>query len=592
MKNKKQHGFVLVSVLFFVVLIIALLGAYLLITHLELASTKHVKDSTSGFAAGEAGLNIRAEEMRNIFVGYNQPSGSSPNATNPCEGSNKGSGDYICKKFIFGHNNVTTYLSEDEDNPINTTIPVGERYQNLNAQEYRYTVFSVAKGAQDQTESVLQLRFKSRLVPLFQFAAFYDKDLEIAPGTEMSLSGPIHTNGDLYLNADVNLNIYGQITSAGDIFRGRKNNNNCGSSVNIIAPVSLKAMLNGCSKRTKVTDFSAWKGMVESKVEKLTVPSPEILNPDSSSTYFSSADLRLQLKLDSSNNVDTSNATTGVVVLNADGSENSSETSSLNSCSGNINGYAVGSTKTFYNNREKKYIRMLEVDLQSLFNCLYSTKWLGGASRVLSDDSEGGLVFNFSLSGPNANSSSNNYGVRITNASTLASSESGAPQIKGLSIITNQAVYLQGNYNSINKKPSAIMADSFNILSNAWNDSKSSWSQRIASNTTINTAVLSGTDSTGGTEGTGGQGGSYNGGLENYPRLHEQWNGKTLTYKGSFVSLDTPKHVNGSWVYGNPQYNAPTRVWDYDTDFNDGDNLPPMSPRFVYLRQELFSQSF
>ena len=58
------------------------------------------------------------------------------------------------------------------------------------------------------------------------------------------------------------------------------------------------------------------------------------------------------------------------------------------------------------------------------------------------------------------------------------------------------------------------------------------------------------------------------------------------------MSLSTPKHVKGAWVYGTPQYNAPTRNWDYDTDFNDGDKLPPLSPRFVYLRQELFVREY
>ena len=202
------------------------------------------------------------------------------------------------------------------------------------------------------------------------------------------------------------------------------------------------------------------------------------------------------------------------------------------------------------------------------------------------------MVFNFSIDGVDSEKSSNNYGVRLRNSSYLGSSKSGAPQIKGLTVVTNQAIYLWGDYNTTSKKPAAIMSDSFNILSTAWNDSKSSWSQRVAANTTINTAILSGTDSTGGIEGTSGQGGTYNGGLENYPRLHEQWSGKTLTYKGSFVSLSTPKHVKGAWVYGSPQYNAPTRNWDYDTDFNDGDKLPPLSPRFVYLRQELFVREY
>jgi hypothetical protein len=86
--------------------------------------------------------------------------------------------------------------------------------------------------------------------------------------------------------------------------------------------------------------------------------------------------------------------------------------------------------------------------------------------------------------------------------------------------------------------------------------------------------------------------GAYNGGLENYPRFHENWSGRTFTYRGSFVSLGTPRHVDGAWVYGNPQYTAPNRDWDYDTDFNNAANLPPLTPRFVYLRQELFVRRY
>jgi hypothetical protein len=50
--------------------------------------------------------------------------------------------------------------------------------------------------------------------------------------------------------------------------------------------------------------------------------------------------------------------------------------------------------------------------------------------------------------------------------------------------------------------------------------------------------------------------------------------------------------VDGAWVYGAPQYTAPTRAWGYDSDFDDAENLPPMSPRFVYLRQQLFLRAF
>lgn len=107
---------------------------------------------------------------------------------------------------------------------------------------------------------------------------------------------------------------------------------------------------------------------------------------------------------------------------------------------------------------------------------------------------------------------------------------------------------------------------------------------------------MAGTDSTGGAvgagtaiggvEGAGGQGGGYNGGLENYPRFHEDWSGDTLLYRGSFVSLNKPVHAIGSWA--RQSYSPPNRDWNYDTSFNNAADLPPITPRFVYLRQELF----
>ncbi|MCS6962243.1 MAG: hypothetical protein NZT61_07070, partial [Deltaproteobacteria bacterium] len=82
----------------------------------------------------------------------------------------------------------------------------------------------------------------------------------------------------------------------------------------------------------------------------------------------------------------------------------------------------------------------------------------------------------------------------------------------------------------------------------------------------------------------------YNGGLENYPRFHEDWNGYTLTYRGSFVSLNKPLKVRGFWA--SQCYRPPARDWQYDTRFNDAVNLPPLTPRFVYQKQQLYLRHF
>jgi hypothetical protein len=596
----KNDGFAMITVLFMTVVLLAMVGSLTSLTRSEIGANISSRDSVKGFYAAEAGLNLRAEEVRQTFVGYNRPDGVSPTEADACTSGNMGTDDFACQEVIFGKHKAVTYVVEEPDNPLVLTIPPGERYQNLNAQEYRYTVTSKAIGINGQVEAILELKFKSRLVPLFQFAAFYNKDLEILPGPYMNLAGPVHTNGDLYLDSGNTLEIEGQVTAADDVYRGRKNNSVCSSNdIDILDPSSFRTLLGSCSSRTKITEamLPPWNSMIQIGVPVVTVPEPEDLNPEPGKIYWDKADLRLVLHLNSSNNIVTSSSSVGVEVRDASNQVLSSETNTLEDagdCPGSISGRAVGYSDSFYNNREGGNIHMLDVDMRALLNCIHEESLMG--TKTLDDDTEGGLVIHLSVDGPDSAEAQSLYGVRVRNAAELQANVSGAPTIRGVTFVSDQAFYSMGDYNSINKIPSAFLADSYNALSNAWSDSNTSWSSRVPSDTTVNAAILAGTDVTGGVEGTGGQdSGEYNGGLENYPRFHEQWAKspkRTFYYTGSFVSLNSPLHANGAWKYGSPQYTAPNRNWGYDTDFNNAENLPPITPRFVYLRQQLFSRDF
>jgi hypothetical protein len=176
----------------------------------------------------------------------------------------------------------------------------------------------------------------------------------------------------------------------------------------------------------------------------------------------------------------------------------------------------------------------------------------------------------------------------------------------GVTVASDQALYVEGDYNtgggacssfaSCPKAPAALMADTLNVLSNGWagatgcrNDCQSfqPLASRPAASTTLFTAFLAGVDQT--------VPGTYNGGLENYPRFHESWSGTTLAYRGSFVSLGTPRHSSGPWCGTGSTcniYNPPGRNWDYDTAFQNVANLPPLTPRFVSVDQILFTENF
>jgi len=202
------------------------------------------------------------------------------------------------------------------------------------------------------------------------------------------------------------------------------------------------------------------------------------------------------------------------------------------------------------------------------------------------------------------------------------------------------------------KKPAAVVGGTLNVLSCDWIDPSGSGACRSSMNngvneggapyrpadersttarpgsmpaadqTFINAAFLAGNDNTtcpGNPGGRDCQYAFYSGGLENYPRFHETWGAQRFWYQGSFVAIDTPKHtcftynagltatddplfscrtyqLAGNWLQGywymqaSYGYSPPPRRWFYDVSFNNAANLPPLSPRFVALRQRLFTE--
>jgi hypothetical protein len=172
------------------------------------------------------------------------------------------------------------------------------------------------------------------------------------------------------------------------------------------------------------------------------------------------------------------------------------------------------------------------------------------------------------------NDGSNNS-VRLVNGYQLPASTAD-----GFTVVSEKPTYVQGDYNTTNKVPAAIMADAITVLSNNWGTNNSDTkgdmanSNRPASNTTVNAAFALGPS----VESTLNNG---NGQLENVIRFLETWSGKTFTYSGSIVSLWHSQRAQGAWVSSGSSsyYLAPTRNWSYDTLFNT--RQPPGAPRGI-----------
>ncbi|MBL7663338.1 hypothetical protein JNK13_11365 [bacterium] len=610
-KNNSQ-GFALVYTLMMLGVLSMLSLTYFLTTKIELASTRQGRDSLAGFYTAEAGMNVRAAAIRTKFVNFNLPSGTSPSTTNACQGSNLGAGDFACQTNTLGQHSVTTYIIADASNPYTTTIPGGEKFSGLTAYEYRYTAHAESKNiSSGRIESILELKFKSRTVPLYQFAYFYNKDLTLLPGAAMSISGRIHVNNDIYLDA-VNTNpnglsLTGQVTVAGDFWRGDKagTTNVCrANSVRLLDPVTYQTLSSACGAsgtRVKVdpSTLSSFNQNIVVGFSPVGVPPISSWASGPGHVFWDRADLRLALMLNSSENADTGQSATGIIVVanNATSAsqKDSTATTTLNSstsCPGALSGgraVAVSTWKNYWiNSTSGADMRVLDVDVVGLFNCLKNQNWFGWG-KTLADTSDGGIVIHLTVIGPNS-SNINRYGVRLRNAAELKSTVSGAPTIKGLTIASDQNLWTLGNFNSTNKKPAALLGETYLLHSNQWNDANTTYSTRnVTASTTVNAAIVSGSGTTGGIEGIGGQGGTKEIGLI---INEENFNGKTITINGALVSLHRQTRFPTTYYYGSPRYSAPTRVITYDTSFNNPANLPPLSLMFVYLKQELFIRDY
>jgi len=202
----------------------------------------------------------------------------------------------------------------------------------------------------------------------------------------------------------------------------------------------------------------------------------------------------------------------------------------------------------------------------------------------------------------------NYYTNYYTNTSTnFVSEQTGQPGVvlsngavlppQGLAIATPDPAYIIGDWNIKNSMnpgapsdkglsdtsytlPSAIYSDAITVLSSAWNPANSALSSgnRIAADDTVNAAFLTGNVATSGSD--------YSGGVENLPRLLENWSGKTLTYNGSMVCMFQSQIATAPYPgTATGVFTPPARNWSFDQNFSNPNKQPPLMPRAIVVQR-------
>lgn len=107
----------------------------------------------------------------------------------------------------------------DPTDPANEFDPMKGRTMDL----YEVTVFgsaTVIDPLGPPITSYASQRIQARDAPLFTHAIFYNIAMEIAPGPAMEVKGPVHSNGDVYVQSGNGLKFHDTVTSAGGLMHG------------------------------------------------------------------------------------------------------------------------------------------------------------------------------------------------------------------------------------------------------------------------------------------------------------------------------------------------------------------------------------
>jgi hypothetical protein len=400
---------------------------------------------------------------------------------------------------------------------------------------------------------------KQQLSP-WNWAIFYVDPLEIHPGPPFTVTGWVHTNYDLY-TAHNTLTFADKVTYASDWFINFMPGDlkhpekpappNWPSNLppardNALQPFGMDATAIFVSTDTNPNN--------DSYHELIELPVANSPDPLANSRYWNQASVAIQ--------VDASNSVT-IGQPNSDGTITPFATS--NSLY-QMFSTALSTNQSIQDNREAAKIRLLTLDISKIENNT------SGLSPTYKSPSFNGIIYVYD----NSSSSASRRGVRLVNGSKIPAT--------GLTVASLNPVYIQGDYNTGGSPPSnaspsdpttpqvpgytrapcAVVADAVNILSNSWVDANSfaGIGSRVATNTTVNTAILSGIVPTAAVGGDG----AYSGGAENFPRFLEDWSPGILTYYGSMVELYRSEQAVGEWGKANV-YMPPARHWYFDSNF-------------------------
>ncbi|MEE9554434.1 MAG: PilX N-terminal domain-containing pilus assembly protein [candidate division Zixibacteria bacterium] len=535
-----QRGMVLIVCLI-ILLMLSLIGiASITTSNSDLTVAGNELNQTGSFYAAESGLERAASEMKASYESSGIPPSPLPHGE------------------VELNNHHFTYTVTDDGPAVVDTLDIGS-YNGLLALIREFNINAVGYDPEFAIAVELEMGYMDALVPLYQFAVYYENDLEIAPGLDLNIGGRVHSNGNIYVQSDNNVYFDSYVTSGGDIVHGRKPG---GGSVNNSGNVYLMDdlgnhvnMRNGDGTYLDSYDanwvnnsLARWGGMVEDDNHGITELNMPVVSDGPTTDLIDRG----------AGNSDSYENQAGLKFVDGQILYRQIDGSWLEVTGPLLAAGAVSLNVGFTDAREGMDVISTDIDIGALETSGYFPA--------------NGIIYASYPPGMGTIS-----GVRLTGGLQLPSG--------GLTVATSNPLYTVGNYNTVAKQPASLIADAITVLSNNWDDGNSGQGlgTRVATPTEVNASYI-----TGNTE-TGVDGHGYNGGYEGLTRFLENWSGVTYTWSGSASAMWYSRQATGAW--GSSYYRAPTLNWTFDTDLLDPANLPPGAPRINLIQRTSWSHA-
>jgi hypothetical protein len=505
--------------------------------------------------------------------------------------------------------------------------------------DFQYSFFYLAAvdvkvpaiGPSGEVTAKVRRVFEKKFDQPWTYALFYTDDLEIQPTTAFSITGPIHTNGNLYIGNNY-FTAGGAVEYGGDYVNGYSPKDprypGSGFTTPNFAKSSASLTISDCppaqvapylpfgwNLKLDTSSTTGSGGNDDSYREIIERPvTGSSTDPLKYVRYYNQSGY--QVVIETNGNYTVTSIPAGTTA-NPSPTPSTVTGTALTKLVGNSGGGASTAVfyqgKALYDAREGGAVKVTDVDIGYLVSSLSSlTGWTGvlyladkGATTYNADGSVKSAGTAASVTIGSSTYSTTRRAFRLINAKTI-------PQALGLTIVSENPIYVQGDFNTggtppsdsgtytsptvsgytqtgqTTKPPAAIIADAITVLSSGWLDSSSNSgiASRVASaNITINAALVSGN--------VPSSAAAYSGGAENFIRLLEDWNAKSLCYYGSMVQMFQSLQAIGRWNGDGTVYVAPTTNKFYYDDATFSTAVPP--GRLViaaYLQQQRWYQVY